>query len=356
MRERENGFKKKFILFLLGGEESKAKSQQQSRIASQLCKTPSDGSRTRLVSVNQALVRDARSGQGGTESSMIICAPRCQMACDHGAVPDISCSHRIDERNMSTLAFVPSANVGLSSSSRVYVCPVPVQEKWPNVYKVTCRGKAVRGACMVTRMKTMEEVSNVGKKRQGSRVTARVFVVGDNIDTDQIIPAEYLTLVPSNPDEYEKLGSYALIGLPEQQYPERYVKNGSTCTEYPIIIAGQNFGCGSSREHAPIAIGACGGCAVVAQSYARIFFRNCSATGELYPWESVDCLVDHFETGQSATIDFDQECIVNNDTGKSFDLKPLGDVLPVVDAGGIFAFARKSGMISRRLTTENATS
>jgi 3-isopropylmalate/(R)-2-methylmalate dehydratase small subunit len=119
-------------------------------------------------------------------------------------------------------------------------------------------------------------------------------------------------------------------------------------TEYPIVIAGENFGCGSSREHAPIALGACGGCAVIAQSYARIFFRNCSATGELYPWESLDRLVDHFETGQSASIDFDRNCVTNHDTGKEFPLMPLGDVLPVVDAGGIFEFARQSGMIESR--------
>lgn len=203
---------------------------------------------------------------------------------------------------------------------------------------------AVNGAARLA-MKTMEEVSAVGKKRDGSKITADVFVVGDNVDTDQIIPAEYLTLVPSNPDEYEKLGSYALIGLPEDANSTPYVEEGSMKTRYPIVIAGENFGCGSSREHAPIAMGACGGRAVVAQSYARIFFRNCSATGELYPWESVTRLVDVFETGQSATIDFDDNTITNNTTGNVYELSPLGDVLPVVDAGGIFNFARKTGMI-----------
>jgi 3-isopropylmalate/(R)-2-methylmalate dehydratase small subunit len=197
-------------------------------------------------------------------------------------------------------------------------------------------------------MKTMEDVCMVGKKRDGDLITGKVFVVKDNIDTDQIIPAEYLTLVPSKPDEYEKLGSYAMIGLPDKLYPERFMAKDSTRTEYPIIIAGENFGCGSSREHAPIAIGACGGCAVIAQSYARIFFRNCSATGELYPWESVDRLVDHFKTGQTARIDFENQSVTNVETGETFDLRPLGDVLPVIDAGGIFEFARKSGMIGSK--------
>jgi 3-isopropylmalate/(R)-2-methylmalate dehydratase small subunit len=196
--------------------------------------------------------------------------------------------------------------------------------------------------------KTMEDVSMVGKKRDGDLISGKVFVVRDNIDTDQIIPAEYLTLVPSKPDEYLKLGSYAFVGLPDDIYPTRFVAKDSMRTEYPIIIAGENFGCGSSREHAPIAIGACGGCAVIAQSYARIFFRNCSATGELYPWESVDRLVDHFETGQTATIDFEHNRVTNVETGATFELRPLGEVLPVVDAGGIFQFARKSGMIGSR--------
>lgn len=190
------------------------------------------------------------------------------------------------------------------------------------------------------------------KKRTGSLIRGRVFVVGNNIDTDQIIPAEYLTLVPSNPEEYAKLGTYAMDGLPQEQYPTRYVTSGAAQTEYPIIVAGDNFGCGSSREHAPVAIGAAGGCAVVARSYARIFFRNCSATGELYPWEIEDsvaeALAKGFTTGQMAVIDFDTCEIRNEDTGESFKLKPLGDVLPVIDAGGIFEYARETGMIAKK--------
>ncbi|HRT59090.1 MAG TPA: 3-isopropylmalate dehydratase, partial [Candidatus Paceibacterota bacterium] len=89
-----------------------------------------------------------------------------------------------------------------------------------------------------------------------------VYVVRDNIDTDQIIPAQYLNLVPTIAEEYEKLGSYALCGLPESLYPVRYVREGSLDSEYPIVVAGRNFGCGSSREHAPIALGSAG-CRIV---------------------------------------------------------------------------------------------
>src|SRR4051794_9768036 len=85
--------------------------------------------------------------------------------------------------------------------------------------------------------------------------TGPVYVVRDNIDTDQIISAQYLNLVPTIPEEYEKLGSFALAGLPESLYPTRFVKEGKVDSDYPIVVGGRNFGCGSSREHAPIALG-----------------------------------------------------------------------------------------------------
>jgi 3-isopropylmalate/(R)-2-methylmalate dehydratase small subunit len=178
-------------------------------------------------------------------------------------------------------------------------------------------------------------------------LTAPVFVVDDNIDTDQIIPAEYLTLVPSKPDEYQKLGSYAMIGLPDRY--GSFIDQGQSTTNYLIVIAGENFGCGSSREHAPIAMGAAGVEVVVAQSYARIFFRNCAATGELYPYEVDQRLCDRFQTGQIATLDFDQDLLINQTTGESFQLKPLGEVKPVIDAGGLFGYARQTGMISDKI-------
>ena len=114
-------------------------------------------------------------------------------------------------------------------------------------------------------------------------IHGKVFVLGDNIDTDMIIPAIHLNLVPTIPDEYRKLGSFAMAGMPDGHIP--FMQQGEYRSEYSIIIAGRNFGCGSSREHAPIALGAAGTKAVVAESYARIFFRNSVATGELYPLE-----------------------------------------------------------------------
>lgn len=84
--------------------------------------------------------------------------------------------------------------------------------------------------------------------------------------------------------------------------PSGYVKEGEMKTEYPVIIAGDNFGCGSSREHAPISLGASGTQCVVAESYARIFFRNCVSTGELYPVETPKRICEEIETGEGHTL------------------------------------------------------
>jgi len=176
--------------------------------------------------------------------------------------------------------------------------------------------------------------------------TGPVYVVRDNIDTDQIIPAQYLNLVPTIPEEYEKLGAYALCGLPESLYPTRFVKEGQVDSQYSIVVAGRNFGCGSSREHAPIAMGSANCKVVLAESFARIFFRNCVATGELYPCEMTERLCDILKTGDVVTVDLDAGTVTVKDTGKVFHFKPLGDVRPVVDAGGLFNYARKTGMIS----------
>jgi 3-isopropylmalate/(R)-2-methylmalate dehydratase small subunit len=172
-----------------------------------------------------------------------------------------------------------------------------------------------------------------------------VYVVRDNIDTDQIIPAQYLTLVPTIPDEYEKLGSYALCGLPESLYPTRFVKEGELDSEFPIVVGGKNFGCGSSREHAPIALGSAGCRIVLAESFARIFFRNAVATGELYPCECVERLCDILKTGDVISVDLDKCTVTREVGGRVCAFKPLGDVRPVVDAGGLFNYARKTGMI-----------
>ena len=178
-------------------------------------------------------------------------------------------------------------------------------------------------------------------------IQGQVFVVRDNIDTDQIIPAQYLSLVPTIPEEYKKLGSYALIGLPEQHYPLRYVEDNEMESKFPIVVAGRNFGCGSAREHAPVALGAAGCKLVLAESFARIFFRNCVATGELYPCDVTVRLCDILKTGDELSVDLDEGTVSIKANDEVYSIKPLGEVRPVIDAGGLFNFARETGMISQ---------
>ena len=174
-------------------------------------------------------------------------------------------------------------------------------------------------------------------------IKAKVYVLGDNVDTDLIIPAEYLNLVPTIPAEYKKLGSYAMAGLPDGGIP--FVDKATGRTPYGIVVAGRNFGFGSSREHAPIALGAAGCRAVVAMSYARIFFRNSVATGEVYPCETEADLTREFKTGDEAELNLDAGTLARCADGKVFAMLPLGSVAPVVEAGGMFEYARKVGMI-----------
>ena len=174
------------------------------------------------------------------------------------------------------------------------------------------------------------------------KVTGKVYVLGDNIDTDLIIPTMYLNLVPTIPEEYRKLGSHALAGLPDT-YPT-FSSNPDGTTPYAILIAGKNFGCGSSREHAPIAIGAAGCKAVVAESYARIYFRNAVASGEVFPLETPQPLTAEFKTGDEATLDLAAGTLTRLADGKTFPLAAADAVAPVIAAGGLFNYARQAGM------------
>ena len=116
-----------------------------------------------------------------------------------------------------------------------------------------------------------------------SAFSGPVYVVRDNIDTDQIIPAQFLNLVPTIPEEYEKLGSYALWGLPDAQYPTRYIKEGAMDTEDPIVLAGRNLGGGSSREHAPLALVAANCQPRAANSSAEGSATRCQAPSQEAP-------------------------------------------------------------------------
>ncbi len=182
-------------------------------------------------------------------------------------------------------------------------------------------------------------------------IRGKAYVLGDNVDTDQIIPAQYLTFNPSIPEEYRMFGKYALASVPPDQagLPKGHVPfhdpGDEFVSPYGVIVAGKNFGCGSSREHAPVALAAAGIQAVVAEFYARIFFRNAVNGGYLVPFESEQRLCDRVCTGDEVEIDRANNRLVNRTTGETWALKPLGEVGPIVEAGGLFPYAKKVGML-----------
>ncbi|NQU74907.1 MAG: 3-isopropylmalate dehydratase [Planctomycetes bacterium] len=181
-------------------------------------------------------------------------------------------------------------------------------------------------------------------------VSGKAYVVGDDVDTDQIIPAEYLSYNPAIAEERKYFGIYALSGVPIEQagLPDGntpFMADGEVSSEFSVIIAGRNFGCGSSREHAPLAISAAGVGVVVAESYARIFYRNSINGGYLMPLETSDRLIDQISTGDEVEVDLSKLTLTNHTIGKTFGLKGLGDAAEIAQAGGIFEYARKTGML-----------
>jgi 3-isopropylmalate/(R)-2-methylmalate dehydratase small subunit len=183
------------------------------------------------------------------------------------------------------------------------------------------------------------------------KIAGRAFVLGDDIDTDQIIPAEHLVYKLDESEESKKYGTYALSGVPLAQsgLPEGgtpFVKDPEWRSEFQIIVGGKNFGCGSSREHAPYALWKAGAKAVIATSYARIFYRNCINGGYLVPATSKEDLSKIVRTGDQLEIDLDTDMVRDVTQGLEFKLVPLGDVADVIAAGNVFEYAKKVGMVA----------
>lgn len=181
-------------------------------------------------------------------------------------------------------------------------------------------------------------------------IIGKTYVIGDDIDTDQIIPAEYLVYSMSEEEEAKKYGRYALsgiekdkAGLPFGNIP--FVNEGDFKSEFSIIIAGKNFGCGSSREHAPFALAKAGVKAIVANSYARIFYRNCVDGGFVIPFEVKENLSEIIETGEIIKIDPVNYKVFRIKTNQEFQIKELGAVAEIISEGGIFNYARKLKLI-----------
>ncbi len=182
-------------------------------------------------------------------------------------------------------------------------------------------------------------------------IKGKAYVLGNNIDTDQIIPAEHLVYSLNDPVESKKYGHFALssVPLPEAGLPDGghpFIEGENYLSEYKIIIGGSNFGCGSSREHAPFALQVSGVQAVVAESYARIFYRNCVDGGFLLPYETAEKLNDQIKTGDELELNVNENVLKNLTSEKIYNLRSLGDILPIIEAGDIFKFARQEGMIA----------
>ena len=158
-------------------------------------------------------------------------------------------------------------------------------------------------------------------------IIGKVTVVGSNIDTDQIYPGRYLELT-----DPEAIGSHCLEGVDPAIAPH-FPKGG-------IVVAGTNFGCGSSREHAPIALLHMGAAAVLADSFARIFFRNAINLG--LPLVICKGISSHVQTGQSIVLDILNGEVKILETGETLSCEKLGDqAMEILAAGGIKPIFRR---------------
>ncbi|MCC6033177.1 MAG: 3-isopropylmalate dehydratase small subunit [Desulfurococcaceae archaeon] len=157
-------------------------------------------------------------------------------------------------------------------------------------------------------------------------VRGRVLKVGDNVDTDAIIPGKYLTL--TDPRE---LGKHALEGL-DPSMP-------SLLKDRQIIVAGRNFGCGSSREHAVLALLGAGVKAVLAESFARIFYRNAINRGLLAI--EVPGVRNAVADGEEVIVNVEETTLITA-SGKTLGFKPIPkELLEIIEAGGLVESLKK---------------
>lgn len=159
------------------------------------------------------------------------------------------------------------------------------------------------------------------------KVTGKVFKYGNDVDTDVIIPARYL-----NTTSEEELASHCMEDIDKD-----FVK---TVQKGDIIVAEDNFGCGSSREHAPIAIKASGVSLVIANSFARIFYRNSINIG--LPILECPDAVGGISSGDKISCDLSSGVIENLTTGKSFKAEPFPDFIQeIISDGGLLKHLNK---------------
>ena len=154
-----------------------------------------------------------------------------------------------------------------------------------------------------------------------TEITGKFIIVGDNIDTDQIYPGRFLAI--TDPKE---IGSHCLCGV-DENIAASFPQGG-------FVVAGRNFGCGSSREHAPIALLNMGAKAVLADSFARIFFRNAVNLG-LLPVVCKD-ISKKVKAGQTLMLNLDKGTVTVQETGEVLECEKLGEqAMKILEAGGI---------------------
>jgi 3-isopropylmalate/(R)-2-methylmalate dehydratase small subunit len=153
------------------------------------------------------------------------------------------------------------------------------------------------------------------------------FVFGTNIDTDQIYPGRYLDIT-----DPEDVGKHAMEGADPQ-----FVKDFQTGD---FIVAATNFGCGSSREHAPVALKAVGVGAILAESFGRIFYRNAINLG--IPVIVCPKISEFVNKGDQLTVDIKSGVVTNTTTGQTLQAQPFSDyILNILESGGIKPLTRK---------------
>jgi len=182
------------------------------------------------------------------------------------------------------------------------------------------------------------------------KIKGSIYCLGDNIDTDQIIPAKHLVYSIEDSEERKNYGKFSLSGLPKGHrglpFGEvNFVKDNDYKSPFKIIIAGKNFGCGSSREHAPLSLKEAGVELVVAKSYARIFYRNCIDGGFFPPVEFKEYSHDFLETGDEVEVDLVQNTLTQLKSGTTVNLCSLGFIQEIIEAGDLFSYAKKKGQL-----------
>lgn len=159
------------------------------------------------------------------------------------------------------------------------------------------------------------------------KIQGKVHKYGDHVDTDVIIPARYL-----NTADHKELATHCMEDIDKD-----FVKN---VNEGDIIVAGVNFGCGSSREHAPIAIKAAGVSCVIAKNFARIFYRNSLNIG--LPILECPEAGEDIENGDEVSVDFDSGVITNITKGKTYKAEPFPPFIQnIIKQGGLLASLKK---------------